>query len=29
MTMAVYLTLSLLTSFVMNIYNRRMALVER
>jgi general L-amino acid transport system permease protein len=29
MTMAVYLSLSLLTSFVMNIYNRRMALVER
>src|SRR4029077_8252370 len=29
MTMAVYLTLSLVTSFVMNIYNRRMALVER
>src|SRR5919106_2183182 len=29
MTMAVYLTLSLLTSAVMNWYNRRMALVER
>jgi len=29
MTMAVYLSLSLITSFVMNIYNRRMALVER
>jgi general L-amino acid transport system permease protein len=29
MTMAVYLALSLVTSFVMNIYNRRMALVER
>jgi general L-amino acid transport system permease protein len=29
MTMAVYLTLSLITSFIMNIYNRRMALVER
>jgi general L-amino acid transport system permease protein len=28
-TMAVYLTLSLLTSLVMNIYNRRVALVER
>ncbi|MFI5014063.1 MAG: amino acid ABC transporter permease [Hyphomicrobiales bacterium] len=29
MTMAVYLALSLVTSFFMNIYNRRMALVER
>ena len=29
MTMAVYLALSVITSFVMNIYNRRMALVER
>ncbi len=29
MTMAVYLSLSLLISFVMNIYNRRIALVER
>jgi general L-amino acid transport system permease protein len=29
MTMAVYLSLSLITSFIMNIYNRRMALVER
>ncbi len=29
MTMGVYLTLSLITSFVMNVYNRRMALVER
>jgi general L-amino acid transport system permease protein len=29
MTMAVYLSLSLITSFVMNVYNRRMALVER
>ena len=29
MTMAVYLALSLITSFAMNIYNRRMALVER
>jgi general L-amino acid transport system permease protein len=29
MTMAVYLTFSLLTSFVMNIYNARVALVER
>lgn len=28
-TMAVYLTISLVTSFIMNIYNRRMALVER
>lgn len=28
-TMAVYLTISLLTSLVMNIYNARMALVER
>ncbi|MGF1905762.1 amino acid ABC transporter permease [Aliivibrio salmonicida] len=29
MTMGVYLTLSLLTSFVMNIYNSKVALVER
>ena len=29
MTMAVYLTLSLITSFLMNIYNARMTLVER
>lgn len=29
MTMAVYLVISLFTSFAMNIYNRRMALVER
>jgi general L-amino acid transport system permease protein len=29
MTMAVYLVISLFTSLVMNIYNRRMALVER
>ncbi len=29
MTMAVYLTLSLLTSLLMNIYNRKVALVER
>jgi general L-amino acid transport system permease protein len=29
MTMAVYLTLSLLTSLFMNWYNKRMALVER
>ena len=29
MTMAVYLTLSLLTSLVMNIYNKKVALVER
>ncbi|GAM75592.1 glutamate aspartate transport system permease protein gltJ [Vibrio ishigakensis] len=29
MTMAVYLTLSLLTSLIMNIYNRKVALVER
>ncbi len=29
MTMAVYLTISLATSFLMNLYNRRMALVER
>lgn len=29
MTMAVYLTLSLLTSFLMNIYNQKVALVER
>jgi general L-amino acid transport system permease protein len=28
-TMGVYLTISLLTSFVMNIYNRRVAIVER
>lgn len=28
-TMAVYLTISLVTSFIMNIYNRRVALVER
>lgn len=28
-TMAVYLTISLITSLAMNIYNRRMALVER
>jgi general L-amino acid transport system permease protein len=28
-TMAVYLTISLLTSFFMNIYNAKMALVER
>ncbi|GJD48473.1 Glutamate/aspartate import permease protein GltJ [Methylobacterium crusticola] len=28
-TMAVYLTISLLTAFVMNVYNRRVALVER
>jgi His/Glu/Gln/Arg/opine family amino acid ABC transporter permease subunit len=28
-TMAVYLTISLVTSFIMNIYNKRMALVER
>jgi general L-amino acid transport system permease protein len=28
-TMAVYLTISLVTSFVMNIYNRRVAIVER
>jgi general L-amino acid transport system permease protein len=28
-TMGVYLTISLLTSFFMNIYNRRMAIVER
>jgi general L-amino acid transport system permease protein len=28
-TMAVYLTISLLTSSVMNLYNRRMAIVER
>ena len=28
-TMAVYLTISLVTSFFMNIYNKRMALVER
>ena len=29
MTMSVYLALSLITSFFMNLYNRRMALVER
>jgi general L-amino acid transport system permease protein len=29
MTMAVYLTISIATSFLMNSYNRRMALVER
>ncbi|MDX1301387.1 amino acid ABC transporter permease [Photobacterium sp.] len=29
MTMAVYLTISLLTSLLMNIYNRKIALVER
>ena len=28
-TMGVYLTISLLTSFIMNIYNRRVAIVER
>ena len=28
-TMAVYLTISLVTSMLMNLYNRRMALVER
>ncbi len=28
-TMAVYLTISLVTSFAMNLYNRRMAIVER
>jgi len=28
-TMAVYLTISLVTSLIMNIYNKRMALVER
>ena len=28
-TMAVYLTISLVTSALMNLYNRRMALVER
>jgi general L-amino acid transport system permease protein len=28
-TMAVYLTISLVTSFFMNIYNRRVAIVER
>jgi general L-amino acid transport system permease protein len=28
-TMAVYLTISLVTSFIMNIYNRRVAIVER
>ncbi|MDW2110943.1 amino acid ABC transporter permease, partial [Vibrio sp. 2089] len=29
MTMGVYLTLSLLTSALMNLYNRKVALVER
>ena len=29
MTMLVYLTISLLISFFMNIYNKKMALVER
>jgi general L-amino acid transport system permease protein len=29
LVMAVYLTISLLTSLVMNLYNRRVALVER
>ncbi|CSA46229.1 amino acid ABC transporter permease [Vibrio cholerae] len=29
MTMLVYLTLSLLTSALMNLYNRKVALVER
>ncbi len=28
-TMAVYLTISLVTAFVMNLYNRRVALIER
>jgi general L-amino acid transport system permease protein len=28
-TMAVYLTISLVTSFAMNIFNSRMAIVER
>jgi general L-amino acid transport system permease protein len=28
-TMGVYLTISLITSFIMNIYNRRVAIVER
>jgi len=28
-TMAVYLTISLVTSLAMNVYNSRMALVER
>jgi general L-amino acid transport system permease protein len=28
-TMAVYLTISLVTSLAMNVYNRRVALVER
>ena len=28
-TMGVYLTISLVTSFFMNIYNRRVAIVER
>ncbi len=29
MTMAVYLSLSLITSAIMNMYNRKVALVER
>jgi general L-amino acid transport system permease protein len=29
MTMAVYLTISLITSAIMNVYNRRVAIVER
>jgi general L-amino acid transport system permease protein len=29
MTMAVYLTINLIVSMLMNIYNKRMALVER
>ena len=29
LTMAVYLTISLVTSLIMNLYNWRMALVER
>ena len=28
-TMGVYLTISLVTSFIMNIYNRRVAIIER
>jgi general L-amino acid transport system permease protein len=28
-TMGVYLTISLVTSFIMNVYNRRVAIVER
>jgi general L-amino acid transport system permease protein len=28
-TMAVYLVISLITAMIMNVYNRRMALVER